>query len=100
MAEFLDRGTFRMAVELRLRMASALVGATNELTSAELNCENEAKESPNLQLRLELEEGWNRLGKVIEALIVFHNIWLDQINDRLFRLTGEKVALNLPADIQ
>lgn len=95
----LDRGTFRIAVDLRMRLGEAQVGAIHELTSAELNCEIEKSATPDERLRSELAASWENLGKVLDAELKFYKIWLDQINDRLFRLAGERVAFIPPDDI-
>lgn len=100
MVELLDRGTFQVAMERWIRMVTAQVGAIHELSSAELYMKNEQSAIPNVTLRSELNEAWDRLGAVINAEVSIHEIWLNQINDRLSRLQQERVALNLPADWQ
>lgn len=99
LSELLDRGTFRLAVELRIRTTSALIGTHQELSTAELSMENENKPTPDNSLRAEAESAWTQLGTVIRADLRTAKIWFDQVNDRLIRLAGERVALDLPEEI-
>ena len=100
MVELLDCGTFHVAMDRWVRMVTTQVGATHELSSAELNLKNEQGGAPDAELRDEVDEAWCRLEPLLTGAISIHEIWLNQINDRLSRLRQEKVVLNLPAYLQ
>lgn len=99
LSELLDRGTMRLAIELRIRTTTALIGAYHELSTAKLSMENENKPIPDNALRSEAESAWKQLGTVIQADLRTAKIWFDQVNDRLVRLAGERVTLDLPEEI-
>lgn len=98
-SELLDGGTFRLAMEFRVRMTSSLIGAVHELSTAELSMENEKQPVPDSSLRSEANEAWTQLGSVIQANLRTAKAWFDQVNDRLLRLTGKRVTLTLPEEI-